>query len=847
MADELQHLADGRSPDATHPAEDSAPDATSGAPRSAATAYGRHLLVVLKAALSTQARIFSPDELHLIGALAALPTAAADLVARLVQRKRLPVQRDSITAGDADIDAAVGSGWLQRPFPDSVSPTAAAQVLVRVALLAATADPGTDLSFMTRLALSSASAGHLALPRDCPSSLWLAEVLGGAAGSLSERPKLPGAYRDRAAIDACLAAWDARNAGPSPEHLAKAIAAIQAAAGQPLSLIGYHLDALYHWSHLAWDCLRTLSVGDPRREAIFDALREAPLGPGLVRHLAQETWRAAQRGTARKLLAGTYAAWAVFSTGERARWRVRATGERVRRSGTPWRVRHLAAWLDHAADGSVLAEGEGVEAHALRRLAGEGFSGVHAEGGFWLALTSLVFHDALAAPVPGAWPAPLQTLPLDWRRWGFAARRRALIRNRLAEVQADPLAVVLHAQARCAGHMLPGFVSPPDPAATNAVCARLPRMTLVRLLERLIDAPGEAGGLPDLVVWKPDTLELWEVKSPGDQLSDRQRAWLAWFDQEGVACGVLRLDPRECRQLSLFSATGRKATAVGERSAAAPRPRPQRVRNPASTASAPTPVSAERSSAALFSAAQLPAFAPAGSRAQILALGWHDGAVTPLTAWAGVPAAAGASTAIAAGAAVLADPPTLWVGDWRGGIGPRQCRDWDRPVDAVVTLAIAAVYLECRVGRTITRRRWVQIPAGWHAAALVADQASPSGGLRPALTLLRRRGGWLSDAILDCDEPVLIRADEVNQVTADTRVDWRAHPAAEPPRPEHRAWMAGYGREVDAQLQLIGSQACALLPHGDEGLTLALDPRDACLWVATDRRLMRGELPWASR
>jgi hypothetical protein len=839
MADEVQHLVDERSPDAPPAAGDGVAASTANAPRSAATAYGRHLLVVLKAALSTEARIFSLDELRLIGALAALPTAAADLVARLVQRKRLPVQRDSITAGEADIDAAVGGGWLQRPFPDAVSPTAAAQVLVRVALLAATADPGTDLSFMTRLALSSASAGHLALPRDCPSSLWLAEVLGGAGGSLSPRPKLPGAYRDRAAIDACLAAWDARNAGPSPEHLAKAIAAVQAASGQPLPLIGYHLDALYHWSHLAWDCLRTLSVGDPRREAILDALRAAPLGPGLVRHFAQETWRAAQRGAARKLLAGTYADWAVFSTGERARWRLRATGERVqRRKNTPWRVRHLAAWLDHAADGSVLAEGEGVEAHALRRLAGEGFSGVHAEGGFWLALTSLVFHDALAAPVPGAWPAPLQALPLDWRRWGFAARRRALIRTRLAEVQADPLAVVQQAQARCAGHLLPGFVSPPDPAATSAVCARLPRMTLVRLLERLIDAPGEAGGLPDLVVWKPDTLELWEVKSPGDQLSDRQRAWLAWFDQEGVACGVLRLDPRECRQLSLFSGTGRKASADGERGAAAPRPRPQRVRKPAAASS--TPISA---SAAPFSAAQLPAFAPAGSRAQILALGWHDGAVTPLTAWTGVPAAA----ATASGAAVLADPPTLWVGDWRGGLGPRQCRDWDRPVDAVIALAVAAVYLECRVGRTITRRRWVQIPAGWHAAALVADQASPGGGLRPVLTLLRRRGGWLSDAILDCDEPVLIRQDEVTRVNADTRVDWRAHPAAEPPRPEHRAWMAGYGREVDAQLQLIGSATYALLPHGDEGLTLALDPREACLWVATDRRLMRGELPWASR
>jgi hypothetical protein len=193
----------------------------------------------------------------------------------------------------------------------------------------------------------------------------------------------------------------------------------------------------------------------------------------------------------------------------------------------------------------------------------------------------------------------------------------------------------------------------------------------------------------------------------------------------------------------------------------------------------------------------------------------------------------------------LADPPTRWIGDWRGGLGRGQCRDWDRPVLGVAALAVAAVLLECRLGRTITRRRWLTIPAGWSAAALVADQADPAGGVRTVLTLLRRRGGWLSDAILDCDEPVLIRAADAAiflDGSAAGPVDWRAHPAEEPPRPEHRAWMAGYGRELEAQLQLIGSQAYALLPHGDDALTIALDA--PCLWVATDRRLTRGELPW---
>jgi hypothetical protein len=268
---------------------------------------------------------------------------------------------------------------------------------------------------------------------------------------------------------------------------------------------------------------------------------------------------------------------------------------------------------------------------------------------------------------------------------------------------------------------------------------------------------------------------------------------------------------------------------------------------PLSSAAVPAPPSP-------VAAALAPPLDAAPWRADILALGWADGRVTRLVAGARVP---GAARLGGGGDLALADPPSRWVGDWRGGLGARQCRDWDRPVLAVAGLAAAAVYLECRRGRTVTRRRWIAVPRGWQVAALVADQASAGGGVLPALTVLRRRGGWLCEAALDADEPVLVAAAELEAVAAGATVDWLPHPPAAPPRPEQVAWRAGYGPELDAQLQLVGSQPCAVLVGGIGGagagddfslpdrLELALPTDAACLWVAADARLGRRDLAWS--
>jgi hypothetical protein len=48
-------------------------------------------------------------------------------------------------------------------------------------------------------------------------------------------------------------------------------------------------------------------------------------------------------------------------------------------------------------------------------------------------------------------------------------------------------------------------------------------------------------GFPDLFVWDNDGYEFVEVKSPTDNLSNRQLYWLNYFEEHGINARVLRV------------------------------------------------------------------------------------------------------------------------------------------------------------------------------------------------------------------------------------------------------------------------------------------------------------------
>ncbi len=182
---------------------------------------------------------------------------------------------------------------------------------------------------------------------------------------------------------------------------------------------------------------------DPAAHArAWRVLRQAPCAPAVARQLWEQVQRRAHARAGRRI-AGHLASMALWTPAERARWRLRARPPRSHRpSQGSWRTRHLQAWIERDGGGAVLAQGEGVEQHALRRLAAEGWQGVHGEGGFWMALTMLLMAPVLASPVPGAWIGPLARQPLDWGRWGFCQRRRADIADVLLGGAADRVGVL---------------------------------------------------------------------------------------------------------------------------------------------------------------------------------------------------------------------------------------------------------------------------------------------------------------------------------------------------------------------------------------------------------------------
>ncbi len=675
------------------------------------------LLRVLRAALVTAPGWWTTSELGLAASAAALDEETGDLLARLAVRIRRVARRDESGLSAAALATLQLAGWLAPVAPSEdphgviatlsladlghPGPRAAAEAAVlrnprRDELLArggpfvAIAAEGRrllelaqavafaghdDLSLLARIA-----AGQLVPPAGSP--------LSGAAVELGPLP-----WASRAECEDWL---DARAASEAGAPFAEALARMRALEGQPLHLARHHLTAGHHWAHLLW----TSAASAEQRRLARRALRRAPCPPSLMRDVWEDLHAHWHPRPAADRLARAFAGWSLWGEVDRAAWAARAAGTRVARARV-WPVRTIEAWLDHGA-ARVVAEGETVEELALRRLAQDGWQGVHAEGGFWLAVAHLLLAMDPCPTVP--WCAPLQAMPIDWGRRGYGARRRAAITRRAAALVRDPEAALAEAIARLR-EPLPGFLAAPSAESLAAVVRHLPPRVLVPLLRRVLDAPAEASGLPDLVAWRADEIAFWEVKSPADQLSAKQRRWLAWLVSEGVTAGVLRIAAKKAVQTTLF-ATPAAAAATTRR-------------------------------------------APRGSR--------HadgDGFRLLLAGGDTLPTAHGALPGMP-GIRLAARP-------WRDVRHELPFVD-----DRLLAVPASAVLIEVREGRKVRLRRWFPVPAGRVLVGALRDEALPEGGVGPCLRLLTRAAGWLLPSSLCDGEPVVAHADELSNPTRD--------------------------------------------------------------------------------
>ena len=766
------------------------------------TAYGEQLLLVVGAACAYRPELWSADEHQLLARLRAVPGAVRQVIGRLAQRRSGHMPRALLAGGDERLVTELSDCAWCIVDPDVISLAGGAAALVTAAVLVVFGDDRQDLSFFPRVAM-----GRLQLPAGSRCAMQLQALLSGIVPAAA-RGAAPEALASRDGLDAYLAARTARAQRLQPlgravtASMSRALAEITARAGASWPLLGAHLGAARHWSAVLWAARACLAVDDPRRRQALRALRRAPLSPRAAGRLWEEVWRAAQARSAR-MISAHVASFALWTPGERSRWRERARQPgQARAPRSRWRVLTVRAWLERDGQGLVVAQGEGVEAHALRRLRQEGWEGLHAEGELWSALATTLFWDEIMMKVEGVWVAPLQHWPLDWRRWGFAHRRRNALSHAAARLIRAPAAALARAYAQLGEARIAGWFTPPPRAASEAIVRLMPGAALVRLLMRVLADPRAASGLPDLITWRGAELVLWEVKSPNDALHDRQIAWLGWLSSEGIAAGELRIDERLPTQASLFA-----PEAVASRPRSAPRAPRTRPARPHLEASAVRAVAGADWSFSLAAAARLPEC-------------MHH-----------------------TGAGQLGAQPLVRIDQWNGALGAGAVQGWDRPVTAVVGVPALAVLVVRTRRRVVVGRRWYPLPTGTMLAALLAPEALPGGGIGLCARLLERRSGFLVPAADAAWEPVCAPAQELLSGDGASRAGWVAAPDAEPLRPERLAAAWGCWPDLAAQLALLGSHAYRLAPGTQPGtITVAVAEDAPVLWTMNDPGLMRGVL-----
>ncbi|KAG1651664.1 hypothetical protein FOA52_011853 [Chlamydomonas sp. UWO 241] len=244
----------------------------------------------------------------------------------------------------------------------------------------------------------------------------------------------------------------------------------------------------------------------------------------------------------------------------------------------------------------------GVEELALEYYASDAggrWLGMHTEGGVWSTLFGLLMWDVLLAPVPNVFRTPFQTAPLDLGTEVFYHARREAADARLTEIASGYAQALVRAcwegrhgqwvrgvnwERYSLDHLL-DICRCVGPLGLSVVCRMLCE-----------DYNNWQGGMPDLLLWRPDKgdAKLSEVKGPRDRLSDHQRAWIHALMDVDVPCEVLRVAVPEASSSASRAAsraTPAAATVEAPQAARQPSEQPKGGRGRAPSSGSPKPSS----------------------------------------------------------------------------------------------------------------------------------------------------------------------------------------------------------------------------------------------------------------
>ncbi|GFS85068.1 hypothetical protein TNCV_4222571 [Trichonephila clavipes] len=190
----------------------------------------------------------------------------------------------------------------------------------------------------------------------------------------------------------------------------------------------------------------------------------------------------------------------------------------------------------------------GVEQLSIEHYRENGFpEGIHGEGSTFISIYALLFWDIIYdGNIPDVFISPYQTHPLDLNSETFFLNRKDQILNHLKTLKQstnEALREIVkttwenhHGQASLVSwdhftdlEHVQGLICCFGSDILSGICERLAK-----------DFRFTRSGVPDLVVWNPETLhvKIVEVKGPGDKLSSKQILWLDYLIQLGADAEV---------------------------------------------------------------------------------------------------------------------------------------------------------------------------------------------------------------------------------------------------------------------------------------------------------------------
>ncbi|KAG8190340.1 hypothetical protein JTE90_014444 [Oedothorax gibbosus] len=201
----------------------------------------------------------------------------------------------------------------------------------------------------------------------------------------------------------------------------------------------------------------------------------------------------------------------------------------------------------------------GVEEVALEHYKQQGYTeGIHGEGSTFQSLYALLFWDIIYDDtIPDVFISPYQTHPLDLNSQTFFPSRKDQIMNHLKHLRQcdnEELKDIVKStwEAHHGKASLVSWDRFTDLQHVQGLACCFGSTILSGICERLAkDFRFTRSGVPDLVVWNPETLcvKIVEVKGPGDKLSSKQILWLDHLIKLGADAEVCLVEAVASKKL----------------------------------------------------------------------------------------------------------------------------------------------------------------------------------------------------------------------------------------------------------------------------------------------------------